>query len=208
MVAIDGFARIIEEQYGQLSKEEAMEFIGIVRGNAWKLEKILDLWMDAARMEEGGVSIKPEAIVLPQALETTIREYQLLAKERGLQVNLVPSAKPIALTTDPLRLSQIVTNLLSNALKYTEKGAVSVRFEQEGSDVWIRVRDTGIGMSEDEASRVFERFYRIEHTKDKTHGHGLGLFIARQLAKALGGEITVASEPNQGTEFSVKLKSQ
>lgn len=205
LVAIEGFARILEEQHAQLQPEEIVEFLRIIRSNSRKLEKILDLWMDAAKLRDGEISVKPEKIELPAAIEDTVREYQILARERGLQVNLVKPDRPIALKADPIRLSQIVTNLLSNALKYTERGAVSVSFEKSKAQALIKVRDTGIGMSEGDANQVFEKYFRTEKSKDHASGHGIGLFIAQQLVHAMGGQISVQSEPGQGTEFMIQL---
>jgi len=130
------------------------------------------------------------------------------SRRKGLRLELVadPSLAHVV-NMDAVRLRQVLYNLIGNALKYTAKGgSVSVNVKADGKQLLFSVNDTGIGISEDEAERIFERFYRAKDPRvEKITGTGLGLTLAREVIRLHGGDVTVESELNKGSTFTLTL---
>jgi signal transduction histidine kinase len=129
-----------------------------------------------------------------------------LIADRPIVVERNYDSLPRQLTTDVVLLRRVLTNLLSNALKFTDSGAVSLLGRRVRDAVAISVRDTGLGIRADDQLRLFTKFAQLEQTKTKRHaGTGLGLAIVKDLVALLGGSITVRSEPGVGSDFEVSL---
>jgi CheY-like chemotaxis protein len=126
-------------------------------------------------------------------------------KGLGLTVTLDPAAPPVV-RLDGMRLRQILNNLLSNALKFTQRGEVSLRIRAEGSRLCCTVTDTGIGISPEEQARLFQRFVQADDARARRHqGSGLGLALSRELASLMGGSLELTSTPGQGSSFTCLL---
>jgi len=171
------------------------------------LELINDI-LDLARVEAGRVEIRPEPVPIARVVDGVIAALQPLAQQKGVGFGSVidPSA-PEQIETDPQRLGQILKNLLSNALKFTEQGEVSLRVSgTAGGPVAFAVRDTGIGIPLEQQAAIFEAFRQADgSTQRRFGGTGLGLSISRDLARLLGGSIAVESAPGQGSTFTLQL---
>jgi signal transduction histidine kinase len=133
-----------------------------------------------------------------------------LAVAKGLTFEVTPAAQDFVLQTDRRALSQILINLTNNAIKFTERGHVSLDVSQRHVDARVRteihIRDTGPGIPPKDRARVFQAFEQIENTTSRRHeGTGLGLYLSQKLASLLGGKITCDSEPGRGTTFTVVL---
>ena len=146
---------------------------------------------------------------IPLRLDHLIEEmgslFQVLAeqKELGFEVDV---HEEVILMGDKVRLQQLFTNLIDNAIKYTPGGSIRLILEKQGETALVKVQDTGIGISKDEQEKIFRRFYRVDKSRSKeTGGVGLGLSIAEWIARAHGGRIEVESELNQGSTFTVYL---
>ena len=192
---------------GTLTPEQEKQ-VGYIRTAAADLSSLVDDLLDLAKVEAGKVSVRPETFELG-GLFNSLRGTLRPLLEQHSSVNLVfeePQGIPI-LHTDEAKLSQILRNFLSNALKYTERGEVRVSARLEGADhVLISVADTGIGISAEDHARIFEEFEQVEgpHQK-KAKSTGLGLPLARSLAELLGGAVQLESAPGRGSTFSVRL---
>jgi heavy metal sensor kinase len=152
---------------------------------------------------ENGFSLHLEPLDLALLLSDVSESLRPLAGSRGLEFTCdLPPALPFSGDMDAL--IRLFVNLLDNAIKYTERGSVSLSARQEENTIIVKVSDTGIGIPAEHLAHIFERFYRVE-TARSSGGVGLGLAIARQIAKAHGGNIEVESSPNAGTTFTVKL---
>jgi signal transduction histidine kinase len=129
-----------------------------------------------------------------------------MAESKGLALPLVLPDDPIVFRTDPGKFRQIVFNLASNAVKFTSAGEVRISLHAEENDVVLRVSDTGVGISPEDAERLFESFWQARNPAVRhAQGTGLGLAITRQLARLLGGDVGVESTPGDGSTFTVRL---
>ncbi|HEX6272587.1 MAG TPA: response regulator [Polyangiaceae bacterium] len=164
--------------------------------------------LDLAKVEAGHAEIRAETLPLARVVEALERQFRPVANEKRLGLRFTVEEKaPREMFTDARRLEQILKNLLSNAFKFTEKGEVELSIAREGHDgVRFAVRDTGIGIAESQHGVIFEAFRQADGTTSRKYGGtGLGLSISRELARLLGGEITVASSVGRGSTFSITL---
>lgn len=164
-----------------------------------------------SRLEAGRLTAEVRPFAWRPQFDSLLESFRPLAESKGLTLELrVPSTAPAWLWTDVLRLRQIISNLVGNAVKFTPEGTVSleVSFETEGQSPWlvVRVVDTGIGIPVHTQERIFEKFTQGEQGKSRTYGGlGLGLSISRSLAELLGGTLTVQSQPGRGSSFILRI---
>jgi two-component system, OmpR family, sensor histidine kinase BaeS len=173
------------------------------------LQHVVDDLRDIAAAEAGTLRVHPEATFVRDVLGQVLEAHGKAAEAAGVRLDLAGDADPEAVV-DPVRLRQIVGNLVSNAIRHTPAGgSVTVRFDVRPQYLAIEVTDTGTGIAEDDLPKVFDRFWRADRSRSRaTGGSGLGLPIARQLARAHGGDITVASGPGEGSTFTVHLPTR
>jgi len=188
--------------------EEQVKFAHTIFGAGNDLLALINDILDLSKIEAGKVEVQPESVAIARAVETLARNFEPQARERGLTFNFtVDPGTPERIETDPQRLGQILKNLLSNAFKFTERGAISLRVAgtPEGQ-VAFAVQDSGIGIPPEQQGIIFEAFRQADgSTHRKYGGTGLGLSISRDLARLLGGDVTVQSEPGKGSIFTLRL---
>ena len=156
-----------------------------------------------SRIVGGRLELQPEDVDLASVAREVCERFQDEAEKFGSQMHLSIDASVIG-RWDPLRLDQVLTNLLSNALKYGQGDAIEVGVKGAPDAAHIHVRDHGIGIAPEDRDRIFERFERAVSNRN-FGGLGLGLWISRQLVEAMGGRIWAESEPTRGTRFIVEL---
>jgi CheY-like chemotaxis protein/two-component sensor histidine kinase len=164
--------------------------------------------LDLSKIEAGKVEVTPETVSLSRLLDGLVKTFQATAREKRLAFTLtVEPGTDDRIETDPQRLAQILRNLLSNALKFTDQGEVSLRvFPGADGTIAFAVRDTGIGIAEHQQSVIFEAFRQADgSTHRKYGGTGLGLSISRDLARLLGGDISMRSVVGEGSVFTLTL---
>ncbi|MGZ8580776.1 MAG: sensor histidine kinase [Actinomycetota bacterium] len=203
LAAIRGFVDMLQRRRAELSEDEVDEFLHVISAQTDRLIRLADDLVTMESLEDASLTVEHEPIVLVPALEQLVREIP-----GGERIELRISADaPPTLESDALRLGQVLTNLLTNALKYSEEtAAVTVEVgPAPGDAIGIAVIDHGIGIEAVERERVFEPFYRTAEGARAAEGSGLGLAIARRLVDALDGEVTAAPTPGGGTTFRVTL---
>jgi len=201
--------------------ETQVRYASTIRASGQDLLKLLNSILDLAKVESGTTTVEITRVGLAQLQSDLLRDFEHVASEKGLSysVDLAP-ASPASIDSDPHRLGQILKNLISNAFKFTESGGVQVRIapavagwspEAERlasarSVVAISIRDSGVGVELEQQQRVFEAFAQGDGTTARLYGGtGLGLSISRALVALLGGDITLASAPGDGSTFTVYL---
>lgn len=182
-----------------------------IRSCANATAELLNSFLEIGRLD--GSTEKPhlEPVPVPELIANLIKTHAAVAEAAGISLRAGGAAASngrLVLRTDRLKLERILNNLLSNAVKFTAKGGVELVVSTSGGgrDVEIAVCDTGVGISAEHQQRLFEEFFQVQNDeRDRRKGFGLGLAIARRLARVLGGEIRVWSEPNVGSRFTVHL---
>lgn len=185
------------------------EMIDSLYEEAMLLSQLIDDLQELALAEAGQMVLQPEEIDLPQLVARVIQALQPKIQEKSLtvQTRFPPGLGPVL--ADYHRLGQVLRNLLGNAVRYTPAGGtINLEAQLREGMVEIRVRDTGVGIAQEHLPYVFERFYRVDHSRARaTGGAGLGLAIVKQLVQAQGGEVDVDSQIGQGTTFIFTLPS-
>ncbi len=192
---------------------EQADLIQTAKGSASHLLAVLNDVLEVSALEAGKIQVRPEPTDMGDFLNEVHRFMRVQAHNKGLQLQLTGKLqKPCTVMFDPLRLRQILFNVLGNAIKYTEKGQVDIRVRRESlfdSVHWeIDIVDTGIGMSEATQRGLFERFHWGDASLTrKQSGSGLGLEISRSLARLMGGELSASSQLGHGSVFTLSLKT-
>lgn len=199
-----------ENPQGNLSPEQVKFSESIYSAGNDLLNLINDI-LDISKVEAGKLEVRPENTGVARVVEGLRGMFEPLAADKSLnlRVELQPGT-PAMIYTDSQRLEQILKNLLSNAIKFTEKGQVSLTVaSQPGHGIVFAVRDSGIGIAPEQQESIFEAFRQADGTTNRRYGGtGLGLSISRDLANLLGGNISVVSEPGQGSTFTLVLPEQ
>jgi signal transduction histidine kinase len=226
--AIVGFVELLRDGvYGDLNTRQSGP-VERIASSANHLRQLVDQILDLAKMAAGRLDVQLELIELQSFVLDLTSEIEALLAEHGLALSISVSVSLPRIRTDPMHLRQIVLNLLSNALKFTPSGGIAVRARlmdatsaaaadrtaqpsvvpPSGTWIALDVADTGVGIARNDLERIFEEFEQINagpRTDSAQRGTGLGLSISRRLARLLGGEITVVSEPGKGSTFTVWL---
>ena len=169
-----------------------------------RLADLVDDLLNVSRIEDGRIEVKPVKMNLNDTITDVVKEMKVQSDQKHLQLIFKPEEE-VEVFADPDRLRQVLVNLIGNSIKYTKAGSVEV-FIKKGKTVEIHVKDTGIGMSEEQMSRLFEKFYRIktEATRSIT-GTGLGLWITKKIVEMMNGTIKVNSVLDSGSDFEFTL---
>jgi PAS domain S-box-containing protein len=205
--AIAGYADLIELGIGGEISEEQREYIGRIKSSQQHLLGIINDLLNYSRIEAGHVTYDLLPVSLSDVMSQVVPLLELQAKAKGITLKRSRCPENIIARADKPKVEQIVLNLLSNAVKFTRSGeTIELSCGFTGPTVFITVSDTGPGIPEDEQDAIFEPFVQVGRTlTSPNEGTGLGLAISRDLARAMGGDITVDSVVNQGSTFTIIL---
>ncbi|WP_208589936.1 sensor histidine kinase [Gracilibacillus suaedae] len=202
---VKGYANAVRHEMYQ-SKEERDEFLEIIENETDHISNLMDDLTDLSKIEEGKIDLNKEDININKLAEEMIRRSQFRASEKGLSLHLDIPDSTVFLFADKNRLDQVLTNLVENAVRYTEKGSITLTVTEERNDVIMQVKDTGIGIKKEDIPYLFERFYRVDKSRSRANGGtGLGLAIVKNLVEMHEGDIHVDSELNKGTTITLRL---
>lgn len=211
--SIIGFTGIILQGLaGPLNPEQGKQ-LGMVRSSARHLLDLINDVLDISKIEAGQLEVRPAPFDLRASVEHVAASVRPLAAQKGLSLDVVVSPALESIASDRRRVEQVLLNLLNNAIKFTQRGGVTLTADVvegaadgTGSCVRVRVSDTGIGMKADDLATLFQPFRQLDAGLGREHeGTGLGLAICRRLLELLGGSVTVESERGRGSVFTVSL---
>jgi PAS domain S-box-containing protein len=208
--SIIGYAEVlIDGVDGELS-DDAVEDVTAIYDSGRHLLSIINEVLDLAKIEAGQMQLDRRLLSLPELVQEVIRSGQILVKDKDVQLALSEHTTVPPILADQVRLKQILWNLVSNAVKFTERGSVTVRYGmQDDHSVYIQVIDTGIGIDENKQQLIFERFSQVDGSSTRrAGGTGLGLTITQQLVRMHGGDIRVESKLSEGSTFTLTLPVQ
>jgi signal transduction histidine kinase len=203
-----GMAEMLQQNiFGQLSSEQ-QDITRRIIGNAKTLQQIFDELLDQEQLDSGELRLKDEIFSFRELVQTVHSNCLSLALQKGLAMQAkVDHRLPPKAIGDRRRIEQILSNLVVNAIKYTEAGQILVWVYKDGEDCWaLQVKDTGIGISQEALTYIFEPFRQADETSGRKYGGvGLGLSIVQQLTLAMNGTVRVESELGRGSTFTVTL---
>jgi signal transduction histidine kinase len=207
--AIIGLTEMMVANAARFGTEKALEPLKRVNAAGTHLLGLINQVLDLSKIEAGKLELNPESVNLAPLIDEVIGTAGQLAEQNKNRLVVEAEQSLGAVTVDPMRLRQILLNLLSNACKFTKQGEVKLkarRVANSGDWVELAVSDTGIGMTPEQQAKLFAEFTQADSlTARKFGGTGLGLAISRKLARMMGGDVTVASEPGKGSVFTVRL---
>jgi GAF domain-containing protein len=209
--AIIGLTEMMVSNAARFGTEKALEPLRRVNAAGTHLLSLINEVLDLSKIEAGKLELNPEPIHLPRLIDEVIGTAGQLAEKNQNRLIVQAQENLGALTTDSMRLKQILLNLLSNACKFTKEGEVALRVRKvtDGRDwVELAVADNGIGMTAEQQAKLFQEFTQADSlTARRYGGTGLGLALSRKLARMMGGDVTVTSEPGKGSVFTVRMPS-
>jgi signal transduction histidine kinase/CheY-like chemotaxis protein len=207
--AIIGLTEMMVSNAARFGTEKAAEPLRRVHRAGNHLLGLINQVLDLSKIEAGKLELNPETVNLAPLIEEVMGTARQLAEQNKNRLIVESQANLGPLTVDPMRLRQILLNLLSNACKFTKQGEVTLRVKKvvNGRNwIEIAVADTGIGMTPEQQAKLFEEFTQADSSTARQYGGtGLGLAITRKLARMMGGDVTLTSEPGKGSVFTVRL---
>lgn len=204
--SIIGFTGILLQQLAGPMNEEQVKQLSMVQTSARHLLELINDILDISKIEAGQLDIFPEPFNLAELVHEIANASMPTAKDKGLELRVDVADDVGTMRSDRRRIGQIAMNLLSNAIKFTEEGFVRIACARDGDDIVLTVEDTGIGLANEDISKLFVPFQQIDSgLTRKYQGTGLGLSICQRLCEKLGGTISVETELDHGSVFEVRL---
>ena len=205
LTSIVGYQELLlDGEAGELSEDQE-HFLGIIGRNCDRLTRLVDDILFVARVDAGRLSLDLQDIDIVDVVTKTVESARPVAARKDLTLKLDAETDRLELHADPVRIGELLDNLMSNAIKYTpEGGVVTVVVARDHGTVHLEVKDTGVGIPPDEVQKLFERFFRAS-TSSVASGTGLGLSITKSIVEAHRGKIWVESTLGEGTTFLVDL---
>lgn len=199
ILGIQGYIMLLEEQ--NLTKEEQNQMLKAISNSSKMLVSLVENILDISKLERGLLVLNKTKFDLEKSAQDIIYALTPLAKQKNLNLELI-SDKDLIISADKNLIERVFTNLISNAIKFTSEGNVSLNIKQDNQDYKITIKDTGVGIPKEELPKIFNKYHQADRN---VRGYGLGLTIVKQIIEAHQGKIEVASEMNKGTEFYITL---
>lgn len=205
MNVIVGFTSLMDSS--TLSDETRKQYIDIIAQSSNQLLTIISDIVDISNIETGHIKVSQDMVNINVLIRKIYEQYSYRAKADNISITLNTSLadSSAATTCDEIKLIQVISNLLNNAFKFTKKGSIDLGYDLAGEDLVFYVRDTGIGISKENFSKIFDRFYQVEDPSNKTGGTGLGLSLSKAYVEMMGGRIWLESTPGKGSTFYFTL---
>ncbi|HEY5152396.1 MAG TPA: PAS domain-containing sensor histidine kinase [Candidatus Saccharimonadales bacterium] len=209
--AIKTYTHMLADGYlGKLNRTQQKSLSTII-GASDRMNELITTLLNITRMESGTIGVTPKLLNLDRIAEEVVKELALMAHNKSVSLSTSTKGKHSAsITTDGLIVKEIMTNLVSNAIKYTpEGGSVAIIIRPKAASIAVDVHDSGWGIPKYSQDQVFSKFFRAQNiVKRETTGTGLGLYLVKGLVDALGGDISFISEEDKGTTFTFTLRRQ
>jgi signal transduction histidine kinase len=205
--AIGGYVALLEEEIQGPLTEQQRKFVARIRHNQLHLLRLVNELLDLAKIESGQFPLKIASAPVKAIVESVSNMIEPQIRSSGLRFEALYGEKNLCVLGDRERVEQILLNLLANAVKFTPSGgAISISTSHSKEEILLHVRDTGQGIPADKQEEIFQPFVQIHtRTPGMSKGTGLGLAISRELARAMGGDLSVKSEPGSGSTFTLCL---
>lgn len=204
--SIMALSRVLIMQAKDKLNDEENNYLEIVERNGKRLLSLINNILDLSKIESGKMDVEPKHTSIGALLQLIKENIQTLSEEKDIALNLNIPNNLSSVETDEARLHQVLLNVVSNAVKFTKEGAVDITVNQDSQNVYIEVKDSGIGISQEVLPHIFDEFRQADGTSSRQYeGTGLGLAIAYKLTQALGGIISVKSKLGEGSVFTISI---
>ena len=205
--AIMGYTDLIDGEISGPVTDPQHRQLGRIRASARQLLQLIEEVLGFARLESGSAEVQLQRVPVIDLAREAVAVLEPFAEAKDLPLEFVPDLDPeTRIESDPGKIRQILVNLLSNAVKFTAKGRVEMRLRCDADNAYFEIVDTGVGIDEEQAARIFDPFWQAERPNiRRAGGTGLGLSVSQRYARLLGGDIRVTSEPGAGSTFTVCL---
>jgi signal transduction histidine kinase len=200
---IKGYASTLRRDDARWDKRVIQDSLAVIEDEADRLTKMIEDLLDASRLQAGGLSLNRADIALPTVAQRLAERFKTQTKNHSLVVDF-PEKFPVILA-DETRIEQVISNLISNAIKYAPRGEIRIGGQIRPEQIIVTVSDEGPGIDARDMPHIFDRFYRADAAVRKTKGAGLGLFLARAIVEAHGGRIWVDPQPGAGARICFSL---
>jgi signal transduction histidine kinase len=200
---IKGYASTLRRDDARWEKHVIQDSLAVIEEEADHLTRMIEDLLDASRFQVGGLSLNPTDVSLPALARRLAERLQTQSKSHTLVVDF-PKGFPVILA-DESRIQQVLSNLISNAIKYSPGGEIRITGEIRPEQVIVMVSDQGPGIDPRDLPHIFDRFYRADKAVRHTKGAGLGLYLARTIVEAHGGRIWIDAQPDQGARICFSL---
>jgi signal transduction histidine kinase len=202
LTVLNGYVSLVQD--GSIGVEALGPRIPVLAKQLSHMQRLVQVLLDTARLEEGRLEIMPEAMDLGEFVQELVAELQPL--ESGHQIEFLDAGEPLPISADRDRLDSIARNLVMNALKYSDEASViTCRLRRTDDHAVLSVADQGPGIAADDLPKLFTRFGRVGDSAQTLPGVGLGLFLSRELARLHGGDLSATSQPGMGSTFTLTL---
>ncbi len=202
LTAMAGYASMIEESPNESNSKK---YAVIIKESTQRLLGIVNDLLDVARMQSGKLKMQLETFPLIDVLERVKAELVPLTEQKSCSVSISQFPSDLSVLADRKRLHQAIINLVTNSIKYSDKGTITISVEQKTSTVEVRIKDSGMGISAEDQKKLFAPFFRVQGSSEMVTGTGLGMYITRELIERMGGSIGVESIKNIGTQIVLTL---
>ncbi|WP_252315410.1 cell wall metabolism sensor histidine kinase WalK [Sinobaca sp. H24] len=202
---VQGYSRALKEGWYR-SEEEKQQYVHLIHDESHRMTRLINDVFELSKMEEDRFPLAWELVQIENIAEAAVQKIKPQARQKGIDVSFDAEPALPAAAADPMRVEQIFSNILQNAVTYTQEGHIDVKLSRQDKQIWCRFSDTGTGIDEEHLPYIFERFYRTDKSRSRAHGgSGLGLAIARELTELHHGSISVQSRAGQGTSFLIQF---
>jgi len=204
LTAIYAHLDLMDDLKSNLTEQE-LKSLTTIKRNSHSLKILIDNILEIARMEANKFELNLDDVDINYTINEVIKNLDILSDKKGLKLKYNKSKLPL-LNADEQRVREILTNLISNAIKFTKEGSIGIKTEKQGKFIQVSVIDTGVGIPEDKIKKLFQKFYQVDAPTSRSYGGtGLGLSIAKSLVELQGGQINVKSEEGKGSNFYFTL---
>jgi signal transduction histidine kinase len=224
LTSVLGFAKIIRKRFEerivpylqgtddqvQTSKEQILQDIDIILSEGVRLTNMINNVLDLAKLEEGAIIWRMETLSLLDLVKGATAATQPLVEEKGLALHIESDNGVPPVVGDKDRLTQVLINLIANAVKYTDEGTITCRLKSSEYEIVVSVIDTGVGIQQDECEKLFDKFHQSTHdvVRGTDKGTGLGLTISKHIVEYHKGRIWIESELGKGSTFTISLPAK
>lgn len=202
---LQGYSRVLKEGLYE-SEDEKVQYLAIIDEEGNRLTALINDLFDLSKMEERKIDLNLELVDIEEIIEMIVQKTKLRAKEKHLALKVELNEHLPMILTDGMRMEQIILNLIENSIRYSEQGSITINAWNNKSDLFITIKDTGVGIPEKDLAFIFDRFYRVEKSRSREYGGtGLGLAIVKQLVELLKGTVRIESKIGEGTEVKLSF---